>query len=249
MEGNKYQKLTLSLQGNASEKKEGVKRENRMTESEKFLNAFKRLENAVVNSSTLNENYSRCASVLDYENILMESDKEKGEKLKVCRIIRNYHSHHEDGSKLFPASKAMTDFLDKEAESLEKQELTVEKVAKKTGVVTDETSLAEIIPMFAALPGTGNILPYIFEDGSVKPVPERIITDCMNKNLKPAAMMRQKVVETLDISLKKAGNPNVVIANITSLTKNYQEINKESAIVVINEKTRVYKGIIQVGKI
>ena len=221
-----------------------------MTENEKFLNAFKRLENAIANSTELNKNYCpKCTSVLDYENSLMESDKEKGEKLKVCRIIRNYHSHHEDGAKLFPASKSMTDFLDKEAESLEKQELTVEKVAKKTGVVTDTTTLAEIIPMFAALPGTGNILPCIFEDGSVKPVPERIITDCMNRDLKPAAMMKQKAIEMLDVSLKKAGNPNIVIANITAPAKNYQEVNKDTAIVVKNEKTGVYKGTIQIGKI
>lgn len=65
---------------------------------EKFLEAYKELEQILREDNV---------SVLDYENSLSEADKEK---LKVCRIIRNYASHND--KKFVTCTKEQIKFLE-----------------------------------------------------------------------------------------------------------------------------------------
>ena len=65
----------------------------------KFLESYRNLENEL--------RYDNL-SVLDYENSLKDSNKQ--EKLKLCRITRNYLSHQD--TCFVEASKEMINFVD-----------------------------------------------------------------------------------------------------------------------------------------
>lgn len=68
-----------------------------------FLELYKELEGAVRDNTDL-------GSVLDYENTLEGVDYER---LKVCRIIRNYVQHNSDGESFLAATPEMAGFLNK----------------------------------------------------------------------------------------------------------------------------------------
>lgn len=87
-----------------------------MTETEKFLEQYKRFESALRDTNTAD-------TVLDYENSLQTDpvNSDTYDKLKTCRIIRNYIQHHPDGAKMFPASSQMTEFIKKTGRADRKQ--------------------------------------------------------------------------------------------------------------------------------
>lgn len=67
----------------------------------KFIEKYKELEGILRNSDSL--------SILQYEETLSASDMER---LRICRQIRNYVQHHDDGSIFLTATPAMTVFLE-----------------------------------------------------------------------------------------------------------------------------------------
>lgn len=67
----------------------------------KFIEKYKELEGILRNSDSL--------SILQYEETLSASDMER---LRICRQIRNYVQHHDDGSIFLTATPAMTAFLE-----------------------------------------------------------------------------------------------------------------------------------------
>lgn len=102
-----------------------------------LLEKYKELEQILRNK----EKQIGDGSVLSYENTLNQDDLEK---LKVCRIIRNYCQHHADYSK-FMSIDGMTDFLDKQIREIEKQESLVKDIMDKTKAPTLKDSLEDIL--------------------------------------------------------------------------------------------------------
>ena len=94
--------------------------------NDKFLEAFKELE---IELRSLGQ------SVLDYENSLPDGNSDK-EKLKICRISRNYLSHQD--MKFITCSKEMIDFIENLTLTIRRKshivanELTRQKTVKST---------------------------------------------------------------------------------------------------------------------
>lgn len=91
---------------------------------DKFLNSYRALETEL----RFDEK-----SVLDYENELVANQDPVAEKLKVCRIMRNYMAHN-DTIFLSPSS-AQIKFLDR----------TVDEIRKKSHTVKDEMKRVQLI--------------------------------------------------------------------------------------------------------
>ena len=110
----------------------------------KFLNAYKALETEI---RALNPN----DSIYDYENRLMESDSAKAEKLKVCRINRNFIQHNADGEKFVgQISDKWISFLEQEANAIHSQNDLMKKHIYKAVAITPKTSIKEAIPIVVA---------------------------------------------------------------------------------------------------
>lgn len=99
-----------------------------------FLECYKKLEGILRENGRM---------VKDYEEMLSESD---GNKLRLCRMIRNFLSHEKDGEKYADVSQALYDFLQNMVWSLSEGEIPVSKKAKaiSTGV-TFKTPLNEAL--------------------------------------------------------------------------------------------------------
>lgn len=189
-----------------------------MTETDKFLAAYQRFENA------LNKSTKLCVcTVLEYENLL--KDRETADKLKTCRIIRNYLCHHEDGKKTFPASPQMTKFLIKLSESVERMEQTCGQACKRTILVTPKMTVREAVQNMKT-----PVLPYKDDSGYFL-LTEHSLLLSFQKDLLPSALLKQKA-ETL---LKEPA----VVADVHDALKDFK-----AGTVVVNQKTGTYKGIL-----
>lgn len=108
-----------------------------MSETQRFLEAYKLLEESIRDKTG--------GSVLDYENRLNRSAE--GEKLQVCRILRNYASHHEDGLSFLSLSE-MTKFLQKENQKFLSIHTTVETIAVKEEPVYLHTPIKQCMALW-----------------------------------------------------------------------------------------------------
>lgn len=100
----------------------------------KFLVAYKELETEI-RSANPND------SVYDYENRLEDADKQ--EKLKLCRITRNYIQHHSD--KFAEVSDTMVQFLEKETNLLHSKSDLVKKHIYRAEPITEKTTIKDAI--------------------------------------------------------------------------------------------------------
>ena len=102
--------------------------------NEKFLDAFRALDTELKDQGS---------TVLEYENSLKDGSIEK-EKLKVCRIMRNYMAHND--TTFLTASNEQIKFLEAETEEvlkrahLVKDEMKRVKTLKATASIKDEIS-------------------------------------------------------------------------------------------------------------
>ncbi len=103
-----------------------------------FLTTYKELEQILRNK----DNLIGDGSVLSYENTLNQDDLEK---LKLCRIIRNYCQHHADYKKFVAISDEMIRFLEKQIASIEKQESTAKDLMRKLKVPTTKDTLNDVL--------------------------------------------------------------------------------------------------------
>lgn len=221
-----------------------------MTRAEKetndFLTAFKQLETAVTASTHVDVD-----SVLDYENYIADTDSNTADKLKTCRIIRNYLTHHTDGTELFPATKKMTEFLNSLSISLENLETTVGKVCRKTIALSPDTTIREAAAGFAAVKGIGIYLPYMEDSITITGcIPDKIVSIALAKTGTPASLLKQTIYSVLSSdAAKNLQTIKPVSAASSEPASKYVGINKTKPIIVFNEKTKKYKGIIQTGEI
>lgn len=109
-----------------------------MTAYQNFLETYKLLEESVKEKTG--------QSVLDYENSLNRSAE--GEKLQICRILRNYAAHHNDGAK-FLTYPELTRFLETENQKFRSIHTTVGTVAGRQEPVTEKTPFRQVFPIMA----------------------------------------------------------------------------------------------------
>lgn len=103
----------------------------------KFLAAYKNLESEI---RALDPN----DSIYNYENRLSESDPAKSEKLKVCRINRNFIQHNTDGEKFVGIiSDKWIEFLDNEANAIHSRNDLVKKHIYKATAINEKTTINE----------------------------------------------------------------------------------------------------------
>lgn len=88
-----------------------------MTKNIKYLEVYRRFESVLKADG-------KYFTVKDYEDAL-ESDKSKQNKLRMCRMIRNYIEH--ENQTFLEATDEMIDFLEKETISIDESETPVKK--------------------------------------------------------------------------------------------------------------------------
>lgn len=107
------------------------------TETEKFLTEYKRLENVLRDQGL--------GSVLDYENSLVTEVSLTSEKLKVCRIQRNFIAHNDTGGKFICISPAQTAFIKRLADKLEAKQKHVKDIMTRQKAVTMSSTMKEVL--------------------------------------------------------------------------------------------------------
>ena len=124
--------------------------------NDKFLDVFKELETEL--RSILGQ------SVLDYENSL--SDGSDKEKLKICRISRNYLSHQD--KKFITASEEMINFISELALTIRRKGNIVANELIKQKTVKSTEYLKNVLPLLVknnvpVIDNTGKVI-YIISD-------------------------------------------------------------------------------------
>lgn len=107
--------------------------------NEKFLDAFRALDTELKDQGT---------TVLDYENSL--SDTSDREKLKVCRIMRNYMSHND--TTFLTASNEQIKFLDNMTEEVLKRAHLVKDEMKRVKTLKATTPIKDVIAALDKFP-------------------------------------------------------------------------------------------------
>ena len=98
----------------------------------KFLNAYMTLEKEI---RAVNPQWS----VFDYESAMTSTAEQ--EKLKLCRITRNYVQHNPDGKRFVDPSDEMTAFLEREAALIHNSRDLVKKHIYRAPTVDSKTSI------------------------------------------------------------------------------------------------------------
>lgn len=116
-----------------------------------FLSVYKVLEQILS---------SRNMTVLDYESVLSSDD---ADKLKTCRIMRNYAAHHSDGDSFLCFSEEQLSFVGQLISRIKSSERTVEDITTHlTPIVNGVSTYTEVLRRFSV---TGRIwLPVIGKD-------------------------------------------------------------------------------------
>lgn len=194
-------------------------------DNKEFLDAYRRLEDAISHSTKL-----KVTTVLSYENILSDQgNTEASEKLKVCRIVRNYMTHHADGTTFLSATPKMTAFIGKQAEKVAALETTAGNVAKKVPVLTPSTSMKDAAEAFSAQ--GAQWLPYADKDGNITgAVSISTIARMCAKGMRSSTSIGKSAVP-VDVQVVDARVPATSVIGHDA--------------IVVNGKTGTFKGIVR----
>lgn len=105
----------------------------------KFLEAYKELETELKYHISNNTNNV----VLEYENELSAKSSTDAERLKVCRIMRNYMAHND--VKFLTPSLSQIEFLTSLTKQLQRLSKTAKDIAKKIPVQNSKVSIKDLI--------------------------------------------------------------------------------------------------------
>ena len=107
--------------------------------NEKFLDAFRSLDTELKQDNII---------ILDFENSL--TDNLSKERLKVCRIMRNYMSHND--TDFLATTNEQIKFLDGLTESIKKKAHTAKDELKKVKLIKATTPMKDIISQIDKYP-------------------------------------------------------------------------------------------------
>ena len=154
----------------------------------KFLEAYKKLETEI---RLLNPN----DTIYDYENRLSEKDSLKAEKLKVCRINRNFIQHNADGDKFVgEVSDKWVLFLEQEANAIHARNDLVKKHIYKATPITEKTTISEAIDIVTK--STIDVIPVVKDKNQFVGVitPKHVLVA-----YKKSGSIRKKVFDVIPI--------------------------------------------------
>lgn len=189
------------------------------------------------------------ATVFDYENKLLTSgnsnDAARGDKLKVCRILRNYAQHNADGPAFVAASPAMIQFLDSESERLSEALDTVRKHrVMPSNIITAKTKISEASELFAK---TGSeCLPYA--EAADKPISAILHRDDLIAAIAAGARLSAKFYASLPSKNVKAAVSRFDNAAYTTLNTLYSDVSENNQCVLITSSGAAdgrYAGIVK----
>lgn len=187
--------------------------------NEKFLENYVRLETVLRKEDK---------AVIDYEATL---DPERSEKLKVCRIMRNYVRHHEDGNKFLVFSDEQDKFIDVLINEISLKYDSVKSKTKKVKTLELSNTLQE-----AALLLTGSKVGYVPVLGKkgeiVGTVDNKLIVTAIANGSKLSSKL-----SSLDLNKSLQG---IIIININD---DIEKLTVGEKYIVIDDKSQ-YKGVI-----
>ncbi|MBR0417884.1 MAG: hypothetical protein IJI66_01800 [Erysipelotrichaceae bacterium] len=191
---------------------------------ENFLNEYKTLELNVKDLVGLN--------VFEYENTLVTDDREK---LKLCRIIRNYLQHHVDSDEFISISKGMVDFLHDLNIEFEKEHKHVTDRMKKIKAVGKDSTLQEA----ALLLTKHEYIPILDEAKKVIAVLDKnMLTEFISSGNRPTSKIRS-LIRSYDRMFEKS----VTGYCFARPEERLALYNKKDRIIIVDAKD-IYKGIV-----
>ena len=107
----------------------------RLCKTEAFLDIYKLLEYRI------REAYGNDKSVLEYESMISAEDKEK---LRMCRMIRNFLQHNPDAKSFVVVTGSMFEFMNSLCVRVLNDMKTAGKIAKKVKVPTISSNVKDI---------------------------------------------------------------------------------------------------------
>lgn len=166
------------------------------TITDKYLTAYKQLESEL-----------KCEdkTVMDYENSLEGIDQEK---MKVCRIMRNYIAHN-DVTFLTPSNEQIK-FLDTQVSNILKSANTVKSEMKKIKLVKETELIKNLIPII----DKNGFVPLELKNGGIYLVTKDILVHQLalgNKKIViPTRLPKYQYVHK-DMRLDKITHNNIYI--------------------------------------
>lgn len=201
----------------------------------KFLEAYKKLETEI---RLLNPN----DTVYDYENRLLESDPSKAEKLKVCRINRNFIQHNTDGDKFVKiVSDRWIDFLEQEANAKHSKNDLVKKHIYKAIAINEKTNINDAIEI--VVKSKIDVIPVVDKKNLFLGVitPQQVLIA-----YKKAGNTRRKILELLSIKNIEKTVDNYVFAKPTD---RYLDYVPKGDVIITSDGTNngIYVGVLKCG--
>ena len=175
----------------------------------KFIQQYNNFEKIISDSDTV-----QARTVLEFEESLTLKDAEANQKLKVCRIVRNYIQHNDVN--FVEPSKEMIDFIANLSDYVRSLEMSANDVLKKLTPLT----LSDTITAAAKKLSKNKLMPVVDK----KKVCIGIVTD-----------------ETIRAAVSKGTRPSSKLSNIESLIKSAAIISKDIPVKNITENSVVTK--------
>ena len=197
---------------------------------EEFLLEYNRLETLLKKSENLPD------TVLDFENNLDDLDKK--EKLKVCRILRNYCRHHEDYGSFIDCSDGMLTFITSLNKDIEKPFLHISDKTKRIPAVSDKDSLKTVTELFSKYKPPFIALVNQKGKASSDDTDGVISLEMLADMVAESGSLATKIGKVMTEKIKKC-QPEFTVAAPDSLLECYQ--TGENIVVV---KAGKYKGIV-----
>lgn len=193
--------------------------------TQNFLEKYKELEGILRSSDT--------PSVLQYEETLNTNDTES---LRICRQIRNYMQHHENGTQFLTATTAMVNFIHDLIQSENsKNGIAKDRLYRLPAIKPDDT-IEDAFGKFLKyerewLPVTGKDGEYI---GTLKLFPFLHIFSETSKRTKMKTILTEKNIKSI------LDHPDAIV-------KETQLNGLEGKDMIVMGKNRKYLGILKWG--
>ena len=193
--------------------------------TEKFLETYKKLETMLRKTEQYN-------SVFEYESIL--TDPETVEKLKLCRLIRNYIVHNENGSDFVVPTNEMISFITKQCAEVQKLVKTVGAICTPVTAIKSDSQATIRMVLKKINDKNLNFYPVADEKtGKLIGVVDfgNIVVALQHANYKLTAKFFENVSLT---NLKNNLKNNCVVVNKEEEYSKYTDVKK--SIIVIDDK-------------
>lgn len=185
-----------------------------------YLDKYKKLE------ELLRQSQESPDSIFELETNYNNS--KEAEKLKLCRLVRNYLQHNTDD--FIEPSEEMIKFLDSEIFEIESKFLRVKDQYTRTKAISEDLTFKEAILLL----NTKNFLPVVSKDN--------LVIGTFNDTV------IRKSIKNNKLNNKIKTNKDLLsgVLPFVSINDNIKDIQSGSYIVTLNgNKSEKYKGILE----